>query len=180
MSEPTSTQRPGTEPAGAQPARIVVMGVSGSGKTTVGKQLARALQAEFVEGDDLHPAANKAKMSAGHALTDEDRWPWLDLVAQAMRDAPGPVVASCSALKRAYRDRIRRTADTAFFVHLDGDPDLLRARQAGRQRHFMPTSLMDSQLATLEPLQADEAGVRLDVADGPEALVAQAVAALTR
>lgn len=157
---------------------VVVMGVSGSGKTTVGKALAAALGASYVEGDDLHPPANKEKMASGTPLEDEDRWPWLDLVGQALSEDGGRVVATCSALKRSYRDRIRGPAPDAFFVLLDGDAELLRERQGARQGHFMPASLMDSQLATLEPLQEDEAGVRLDVSADPEELVDEAVAAV--
>ncbi len=160
-------------------ARVVVMGVSGSGKSTVGEGLAEAIGAAYVEGDDLHPEANREKMAAGHALDDDDRWPWLEKVGLALVDTQGAVVVTCSALKRAYRDRIRGAAPDAFFVHLDGDPDLLRERQADREGHFMPASLMDSQLETLEQLGPDEAGVRLDVADPADQLVREAVAALS-
>ncbi|MGI9157035.1 MAG: gluconokinase, partial [Marmoricola sp.] len=147
-----------------QGPRVVVMGVSGSGKTTVGIPLAEALEAEFCEGDDLHPSENRAKMSAGTPLDDDDRRPWLDKVATWLAEQDGPAVVSCSALKRSYRDRIRRTAPDAWFLHLDGDPQLLAERQQARKGHFMPTSLMQSQLDTLQPLGADEAGLRLDVA----------------
>lgn len=155
---------------------VVVMGVSGSGKSTVGEGIAAELDAPYVEGDDLHPDANREKMAAGTPLDDEDRWPWLDAVAAAI--AGRQCVVACSALKRSYRDRIRKIAPDAFFVHLDGDPELLRERQADRKGHFMPASLMDSQLDTLEPLGDDEAGVRLDVAASPEELVDEAVAAV--
>jgi gluconokinase len=130
------------------------MGVSGAGKTTVGKRLAEALGAEFVDGDELHSAAARAKMGAGHALDDADRWPWLDRIAAALADpaAERGRVAACSALKRAYRDRLRTGVGAALrFVYLKADPDLMRARVAGRIGHYMPASLVDSQFATLEP-----------------------------
>ncbi|MDQ6641672.1 MAG: gluconokinase [Actinomycetota bacterium] len=156
------------------------MGVSGSGKTTVAQAMAEALQVAFIEGDDLHPAANRAKMRSGTPLDDEDRWPWLDEVARRL-GAPGDgAVASCSALRRSYRDRIRRTVPDAWFLHLHGDPALLERRQATRKGHFMPPSLMQSQLDTLEPLQPDEPGLLLDVAAEPESLMEQALAVLTR
>ncbi|GGF38310.1 gluconokinase [Marmoricola endophyticus] len=159
-------------------ARVVVMGVSGSGKTTVAEKLADRIGAALVEGDDLHPQANRDKMRSGTPLTDDDRWPWLDRVAAALESTDGPVVVTCSALKRAYRDRLRAGAPGTFFVHLDGDPQLLKDRQAAREGHFMPPSLMDSQLDTLEQLGADEAGVRLDVAAPPERLADEAAAAV--
>ena len=156
------------------PVPVVVMGVSGSGKSTVGAALAARLAAPYVDGDDLHPATNIARMRAGHPLTDADRWPWLDDVGRwlAARSSPGAVVA-CSALRRAYRDRLRRWAPTTFFVHLDGDATLIAARQAARRGHFMPSGLQASQQATLEALGPDEAGVRVDVARPVDALVEQ-------
>ncbi|PYE82347.1 gluconokinase [Pseudoroseicyclus aestuarii] len=140
-----------TAQEGAAGARIVIMGVSGSGKSAAGSGLAEALGGRFVDGDDLHPEANVAKMSRGEALTDADRWPWLALVAEVLRESPPPVVVACSALKRAYRDRIREEAGCELqFLLLDGPADLLAARLAGRHGHFMPTSLLQSQLDTLE------------------------------
>ncbi len=139
---------------GSGRAAIVVMGVAGSGKTTVGKRLAKRLGAEFIDGDDLHTAAARAKMGAGHALDDADRWPWLDRIAAALADpaAPRGKVVACSALKRAYRDRLRAGVGTTLrFVYLEADPDLMRARVAGRRGHYMPASLVDSQFAALEP-----------------------------
>ena len=159
-------------------SRVVVMGVSGSGKTTVAEALAEALDAEFCEGDDLHPEANRKKMAAGTPLDDDDRWPWLDKVATWLAEQDGPAVASCSALKRAYRNRIRTSVPDVWFLHLDGDPELLARRQKERKGHFMPPSLMQSQLDTLEPLAPDEDGVRLDVAEDVETLVRQAISAL--
>jgi gluconokinase len=139
---------------GSGRAAIVVMGVAGSGKRTVGKRLAERLGVEFIDGDNLHTAAARAKMGAGHALDDADRWPWLDRIAAALADpaAPRGRVVACSALKRAYRDRLRAGVGTALlFVYLKADPDLMRARVAGRRGHYMPASLVDSQFATLEP-----------------------------
>lgn len=138
--------------------RIVVMGPSGSGKSLVGASLAAALRADFVDGDDLHSRANVAKMASGRPLDDADREPWLDAVAATLR-RPAVVVA-CSALRRAYRDRIRTKTAGVVFVELVVPQADLRQRMS-RRDHFMPSSLLDSQLATLEPLQSDEAGVRV-------------------
>lgn len=146
--------------------RIVVMGVQGSGKSTVGRLLAERLGAAFVDGDDLHPPANRAKMAAGVPLGDADRAPWLDAVAAALDRGPDVVVA-CSALRRVYRDRIRAGAPDAVFVHLHGSAALLRERIAGRRHEFMPPGLLDSQLATLEPLGDDERGILADIALPP-------------
>jgi len=137
--------------------RIVVMGVSGCGKSTVGSLLAEKLDAKFIDGDDLHPAENKAKMAAGIALSDEDRGPWLDKVGKALAKEENIVIA-CSALKRKYRERILAAAPEAIFLHLHGSRELLAERMEARQNHFMPTTLLDSQLATLEPLEFDEPG----------------------
>jgi carbohydrate kinase (thermoresistant glucokinase family) len=155
--------------------RIVVMGVSGCGKSSVGIALAEALGARFIDGDDLHPSANKAKMSAGIPLDDSDRWPWLDLVSQAL--VPGTVVA-CSALKRVYRERIVAGAPNTFFVHLDGSREILEQRLGARAGHFMPATLLDSQLAILEPLGPDETGCVLNIEDSIAQLVEQARLAL--
>ncbi len=156
--------------------RIVVMGVSGCGKSSVGLALAEALGARFIDGDDLHPEANKAKMAAGIPLNDDDRWPWLDLVGEAL--AESNTVVACSALKRVYRERILAAAPGTFFVHLHGTRELLAQRMNARPNHFMPVSLLDSQLNTLEPLGADEPGVMLDIALPIDQLVAAAKAAL--
>jgi len=137
--------------------RIVVMGVSGCGKSTVGRLLADNLNARFIDGDDLHPAENKAKMAAGIPLNDEDRWPWLDSVGQSLATEPDVVIA-CSALKRKYRDRILAAAPDTTFLHLHGSKELLADRMSARKNHFMPAALLDSQLATLEPLEFDEPG----------------------
>lgn len=155
--------------------RLVVLGVSGCGKTTLGEALAGALGAAFVDADDLHPPANRAKMAGGEALADADRWPWLDLVAETLRDR-APVVVACSALRRAYRDRLRQAGgDGVRFLHLAAPRKVIAARLAARQGHFMPESLLDSQFATLEPPGPGEALV-LDTRLPPEDLLAQALA----
>ncbi|MDN4596150.1 gluconokinase [Leifsonia sp. F6_8S_P_1A] len=159
---------------GATGPRIVVMGVSGAGKTTVGQLVAERLGVPFVDGDSLHPPANVAKMASGVPLTDDDRTPWLRTIGETLAGSgAGGVVVACSALTRSYRDLIRSKAPDAVFAELDGDRDLLAERMAARPGHFMPVSLLDSQLATLQPLQADESGMRLDVALPPAALAAE-------
>jgi gluconokinase len=140
------------------------MGVSGAGKSSVGADVARLLGLPFVDGDDLHPAANVAKMTTGVALTDDDRVEWLQSVGGALAVATGAVVA-CSALRRAHRDVIRERAPSAWFAHLMTARSELESRIAGRRDHFMPVSLLDSQLATLEPLATDEAGMVVTAVD---------------
>jgi gluconokinase len=142
----------------------VVMGVSSCGKTSVGMALATKLGVTFVEGDKLHPQSNIDKMSAGIALTDDDRWPWLALIGDALKGDVGRI-ASCSALKKSYRQHIETAAGRSVsFVFLDGSRALLKERIAARKNHFMPPSLLDSQLATLEPPGADERARRFDIA----------------
>lgn len=157
--------------------QVVVMGVSGCGKTTVGRLLAQALQVPYVEGDALHPPDNVARMAAGIPLTDDDRHGWLQAVgmqlAQAQAQGQG-VVVSCSALKRAYRDQLRASAPGLRLVFLHGDPALIAARLAGRQGHYMPASLLQSQLDTLEPPTPDERPITLAIELPPEALAAEA------
>lgn len=152
---------------------IVVMGVSGSGKSTVGAALAQRLGVPFADADDFHPPANIEKMTAGIALDDDDRYPWLEAIGRwlARRCDTGGVM-SCSALKRKYRDQLRRHCAQVEFVHLSGSPEVIAARQASRAGHFMPPSLMASQFATLEPLQADERGVTLDIDHDIDSIVA--------
>ncbi|MFD9483504.1 gluconokinase [Streptomyces sp. NPDC059991] len=163
------------------PHVVVVMGVAGTGKTTIGPLVAAALGVPYAEGDDFHPAANVAKMSAGVPLDDGDRWPWLDAIGQwAHRRAGLGGVVSSSALKRAYRDRLRAAAPGLVFLHLTGDRELIERRMSERKGHFMPTALLDSQFATLQPLGADEAGVAVDIAGTPEEITDRAVAALRR
>lgn len=142
--------------------RIVVMGVSGCGKSTVGKLLADELEAKFVDGDDLHPEENKAKMAAGIALNDGDRFGWLDKVGDTLASEGANVVA-CSALKKKYRDQIRAKAPSTVFLHLAGDKNTLLERMNSRTNHFMPASLLDSQLSALEQLEADELGMTLEI-----------------
>ncbi|WP_404869889.1 gluconokinase [Kitasatospora griseola] len=165
-----------------QPPVIVVMGVSGVGKTTVARLLAHRLGLPYAEADDFHPAANIAKMSAGTPLDDHDREPWLRALGAWLgeRAAAGTGgVVTCSALKRSYRDLLRDACPEAFFLHLTGSHELVGDRIAHRTGHFMPPSLLDSQYATLEPLRADESGTVLGVDADPDTLVDRAVAALS-
>ncbi|HNQ05662.1 MAG TPA: gluconokinase [Tetrasphaera sp.] len=164
-------------PASPEPAAlVVVMGVSGCGKTTVGAALAQRLQVPYADADDFHPEANIAKMSAGIPLDDQDRAPWLSALAQWLRGhhETGAVLA-CSALKRNYRDLLREGNDEVEFVHLHGDREVVARRVAGRPGHFMPVALVESQFATLEPLEADESGVTIDF-DLPVDDIVEAVA----
>ncbi|UYM04395.1 gluconokinase [Solicola gregarius] len=151
---------------------VVVMGVSAVGKTTVGEKLAARFGVEYADADAFHPQANIDKMSGGVPLTDDDRWPWLAAIGKWLdeRTDLGGVV-SCSALKRAYRDVLVDAAPSVRFLHLDGDSDVIRARIARRKHHFMPPSLIDSQLATLEPLEPDEPGAAIDLTMTPDAIV---------
>ncbi len=162
-------------------ALVVVMGVSGSGKTTVGTRLAERLAVPYAEADDFHPPGNVAKMAAGTPLTDEDRAPWLDAIAEwlAGRGGAGGVV-TCSALKRRYRDRLRSAAPGVFFLHLDGSPELVARRLGERRGHFMPPSLLRSQFDALEPLHDDEPGAAVGIDGSPEETVERALAALAR
>ncbi|MFD9631923.1 gluconokinase [Streptomyces violascens] len=161
------------------PLTVVVMGVAGTGKTTIGPLVAARLGVPYAEGDDFHPAANVAKMSAGIPLDDEDRRPWLDAIgAWAHHRAGLGGVVSSSALKRSYRDRLRAAAPGLVFLHLTGDRALIEQRMAERTGHFMPAALLDSQYATLQPLGPDEAGVAVDVSGTPEDIAERAAAAL--
>ena len=160
---------------------IVVMGVSGCGKTTVGERLAAVLGWPFDEGDSFHPAANVAKMSAGVPLDDADRWPWLAILAARIgeKEAAGTSsLVSCSALRHSYRDVLRGGAPRVRFLHLHGSRAVLGARLAARRAHFFPPALLDSQFAALEPLGPDEDGVVVDVALDTDAQVASALAGL--
>ena len=160
---------------------VVVMGVSGSGKSTVGRELADRLGVPFAEGDDFHPPANVAKMASGRPLTDADRWPWLRaLAAWVAEHSDSGGVVTCSALKRSYRDLLRSAADNVWFLHLAGDREVIAARLAVRSGHFMPPGLLDSQFATLEPLDADEPGLVIDVSTPPEEVVATALKVIQR
>ena len=173
---------PGMEATDAAPTTsIVVMGVSGSGKSTVAAGLVERLGWDFAEGDDFHPPENVAKMAAGMPLDDEDRWPWLRALAawvgeheQAGRDD----IVTCSALKRAYRDLLRDGHPSVWFAYVTVDAETLRERVQKRTGHYMPPSLLDSQLATLEPLQDDEPGITVAGAGSPEEVVDEILAAL--
>ena len=150
---------------------VVVMGVSGVGKTAVGRALAARLRVPYADADDLHPPANVEKMRAGIPLTDEDRMPWLQRVGAWLHaHEPTGGVMSCSALRRSYRQVLVAAAPRTTFLHLTASEDVLRARMAGR-RHFMPAALLDSQLRTLEPLASDEPGVQVDSAPSVQAVL---------
>lgn len=166
----------------AHPARlVVVMGVAGSGKSSVGAALAALKGGVFLDGDSYHPAANIEKMSRGQALSDADRWPWLESLARAMAARPGFVVGGCSALKRAYRDRIAATAgEPVLFVHLDGSKDLIWQRMSARKNHFMPVALLDSQFATLERPAADEHAVSVPITGSVDDIAAAIMTRLNR
>lgn len=153
--------------------RIILMGVSGCGKSSVGAGLSQRLGIPYRDGDDLHPAANVEKMRAGHPLTDDDRWPWLDRVA-AVLAVDAPVIVGCSALRRAYRDRLRAGAGGPVqFVHLAGSRELLAKRMSARTGHYMPLSLLDTQLAALEPPSPDEA-LTIDIDQTLDAIITTA------
>lgn len=157
---------------------IVLMGVSGAGKTTVGMLLAEALGGEFAEGDAYHPPANVAKMRQGIPLADVDRWPWLEILSREIGrwlDAGQTVVLACSALKQRYREVLRNGRPDVRFVHLQGDPSLVRGRLAERQGHYMPASLLDSQIAALEP-PGD--AISVDISATPAAITAQILESL--
>jgi gluconokinase len=160
---------------------LVVMGVAGTGKSTIAGLLAGHLGWDLTEGDDLHPPANVAKMSEGIPLTDEDRWPWLVKIAEwidAQTAAGAPGIVTCSALKRSYRDRLRRP--NVIFVYLAGARELIAARMAARMDHFMPTALLDSQFATLEEPGSDESVIKVDLSHGPSEEVAEILRQLGR
>lgn len=150
-----------------RPHAIIVMGVSGSGKSSVGEAMAEALAVEFTEGDALHPASNVEKMSKGIPLTDDDRMPWLDIIGKTMKaalDRGEGIVLSCSALRKSYRNRLRAAVDgNLFFVYLHGSRELLTERMGARKGHFMPLSLLENQLATLEIPTGEPGVVTVDI-----------------
>jgi gluconokinase len=166
------------------PARIIiVMGVSSSGKSTIGKNVARRLHLPFLEGDEFHPQSNIEKMRAGTPLTDEDRWPWLDAMAKGLAqaaDRKGAVVGACSALRRAYRDfMVEKAGEPILFVYLDGSKEVIAARMAARHHEYMPVSLLDSQFATLEvPDSQTENVLFVPVTDSIEKITATTVNAV--
>lgn len=160
---------------------VVLMGVCGVGKTTVGRLLAGRLGARFLEGDEYHPAANVAKMRAGTPLDDRDREPWLRALAEEIGRYAGrgeDVVVACSALKHAYRDILAAGRPDMRFIHLTGSPALIQSRLDARQDHYMPPALLPSQLAALEPPAGDEPAIAVDIAGDPESIVAAIMAAL--
>ncbi len=152
-------------------ALVVVMGVTGSGKSTVGTALAARVGVPFADADDFHSPENVAKMRSGVPLTDVDRRPWLLAIGAWLAEQENGAVVTCSALKRVYRDTLREAAPTITFLHLDGDKETVRQRVGSREGHFMPTSLVDSQFADLEPLGADERGIVVDFALPVETIV---------
>lgn len=160
----------------------VVMGVSGSGKTTVGRIIAERLDWTFAEGDSFHPPENVAKMASGHALDDADRWPWLQRVRDWIDDqvaAGRSGVVTCSALKRSYRDLLSKDRPEVVFVHLAGTAEQITERLVPRHGHFMPAALLDSQFHDLQPLGPDENGIEVDVAGTAESIADPAVRRLT-
>jgi gluconokinase len=165
-----------------EPQHLVVMGVSGSGKTTIAGRLAARLGFTFADGDDFHPAANVAKMARGEPLTDADREPWLRSLAawtKTHHQAGRSTVLACSALKRRYRDTLRTASPRMLFIHLAAPRSALLERMNHRQGHFMPAFLLDSQLAALEPLAIDEHGITVDATQLPDAIVEQAIEHVT-
>jgi len=151
---------------------MIVMGVQGSGKTTIGTALAERLDVPFVDGDSLHSAENIRLMASGHALTDEERLPWLRAVGERLAaGSDGGVVLACSALKRSYRDLLRQHAPEMITIYAEGDIQLIRTRISGRHHEYMPTSLLQSQFDTLEERDADEPGITVDVAETPPQIV---------
>lgn len=169
------------EPVATRQAIVVVMGVTGCGKTTIGQLLAERFGVVYAEADSFHPPANVAKMAAGQALGDDDRFPWLAAIADWIRArscAGEGGVVSCSALKYRYRELLRQAYAEVWFLHLDVDRDLIARRLTGRSDHFMPASLVDSQFQALEPLRPDEAGAIVDASAPPDDIVRTAVARL--
>ena len=161
------------EGGGLRTCAVVIMGVCGAGKTEIGRRLAEALRWSFLDADDFHPPANVEKMRSGTPLTDADRWPWLDALAALLRDATagrGNTVLACSALARRYRDRLGLPHPRIRLVHLDDPSSVIRQRMEQRAGHFMPTALLESQLALLERPTADERPIIVDVAREPEAI----------
>ncbi|MDB5655616.1 MAG: carbohydrate kinase, thermoresistant glucokinase family [Tardiphaga sp.] len=161
---------------------LVVMGVSGSGKSTIAQALAERLGWAFEDGDDFHPAANVAKMSAGRPLTDDDRWPWLRAIAAEIDRSSrngGRIVIACSALKRAYRDVLVHGRDDIRIVYLDGSRELIAERMKSRKGHFMPTGLLDSQFATLQPPGSDENPIVVSIDASVEAIIDAIIGQMT-
>jgi gluconokinase len=159
--------------------KFVIMGVSGCGKSSVGAALGEKLGVPYIDGDDLHPASNIAKMSKGLPLNDDDRWPWLAKVGETLAASTGCAIIGCSALKRIYRDKIRdAVAEPVLFIHLAGSREVIGARMGKRAGHFMPGSLLDSQFATLEPPQSDELALTVNIDQSLEGIISAILAAL--
>lgn len=165
------------EPQTEYPLQVVLMGVSGCGKTTVAGLLSERLGWEVAEADDFHPRVNIEKMESGHP---EDRWPWLRRLRDWMHDHEESTIVTCSALKRSYRDVLRESNPHVVFFHLDGDREVLESRLRTRSGHFFPVHLLDSQLDTLEPLELDEQGFVLDISKEPQELVDSIISAIVR
>ncbi|RRJ88835.1 gluconokinase [Gulosibacter macacae] len=168
-------------PSPVQRVHLVFMGVSGSGKTTIAELVRARTSFPFVESDKLHPPENIAKMSAGHPLNDDDRWPWLERIRDWLSNQENlgsSSIATCSALKRSYRDVLRAAAPAVVFVHVTDPYEVIAARLAARKGHFMPPGLLQSQLDTLEDLQPDEAAVEISNEDAPELVAARVLAIL--
>lgn len=179
MAGKSRDDMPAEQQQTAETVPIVVMGVSGSGKTSVGEGLAKRLGLRFRDADEFHPPANIAKMSAGIPLTDADREPWLDAIGKALAQSDGRLIVACSALRRSYRDRLLKTARRpVVFLWLDGSQETIAARMAERRHHFMPPSLLGSQFATLEPPDPDEPAVRVSIEPPLEQVVDTAATAL--
>ena len=160
--------------------KIIIMGVAGCGKSSVGAALAAAMDAEYCDGDDLHPASNIEKMSSGIPLNDNDRAPWLDLIGARLAESDGTLMIGCSALKKIYRDRIRAAVqEPVTFLHLTGTREVIEGRMSSRPGHFMPVALLDSQFSTLEPLQPDELSVLIDINQPFDKVVGDALKGLT-
>ncbi len=161
--------------------KYVIMGVSGSGKSSVGEALSARIGAPFIDGDSLHPQENIARMAAGIPLDDEDRWPWLDRVGKTLHETEGPVILGCSALKRRYRDRIREAAGAPVtFIYLKGSRALIAERMLHRTGHFMPPTLLDSQFAALEPPSPNERFIAVDIDQPLDRIVDTILSALGR
>jgi gluconokinase len=161
-----------------KPLSIVIMGVSGSGKSTVGKLLSQLLRCEFIDADDLHPESNKKAMAAGIALTDVERLPWLKIVGEELKshsENSQPLIVACSALRRSYRELLTSFSPSLFFIFLDGTKEEIGARISVRSHEFMPSSLLESQFANLEPLVKDENGFRISIDASVETICATIV-----